>query len=72
LPYGCPVGAPLAADGFIYLAAEGGTVWRISAESGREVGKTEAGCPLGAGPVLLDERLFVATPDGCLLEVKQP
>jgi outer membrane protein assembly factor BamB/tetratricopeptide (TPR) repeat protein len=72
LPYGCPVGAPLVADGFIYLAAEGGTVWRIAAETGREAGKTESGCPLGTGPVLLDQRLFVATPDGCLLEVNRP
>ena len=72
LPYGCPVGAPLAADGFIYLAAEGGTVWRISAETGREAGETDSGCPLGTGPVLLDQRLFVATPDGCLLEISRP
>jgi outer membrane protein assembly factor BamB/tetratricopeptide (TPR) repeat protein len=72
LPYGCPVGAPLAANGLIYLAAEGGTIWRISAETGREAGKTESGCPLGTGPVLLDQRLFVATPDGCLLELNRP
>jgi outer membrane protein assembly factor BamB len=72
LPYGPLAGTPLAADGFFYLAARGGTVWRIAAESGKEAGRTDAGCPLGTGPVLSGERMFVGSRDGCLLEVKRP
>jgi outer membrane protein assembly factor BamB len=72
LPRGFPVGAPLASEGFLYLTMQGGTVWRVAAETGQEAGKTESGCPLGTGPVLIDGRLFVATVDGCLLEIKRP
>jgi outer membrane protein assembly factor BamB len=72
-PLGCNafVGTPLAADGFIYLAASGGSVWRIDAESGKVAGRIDVGCPLGTGPVILGDRLFIGSQDGCLLEIKQ-
>jgi outer membrane protein assembly factor BamB/TolA-binding protein len=72
LRHGPLAGSPwLAADSY-YLAASGGTVWRIAAAGGEEQGKAEAGVPLGTGPVLLGERLFVSGQDGTVYEVKRP
>jgi outer membrane protein assembly factor BamB len=72
LPYGPLAGAPLAADGEFFLASANGVVWRIAAATGKEKAKTETGCGLATGPVLLDGRLLVGTRDGCICEVQRP
>jgi outer membrane protein assembly factor BamB len=72
LPYGPLAGAPAASGNAYYLASTRGTVWKIATDSGKEEGKVEADVPLGTGPVLMGERLFVAGHDGTLFEVKRP
>ena len=76
LKYGPLAGAPLAAGDGIYLSSQGGVVWRVSAADGKELGKADAGCPLGTGPLLVRAppgwRLIVGGRDGSLLEVKKP
>ena len=70
--YGPLAGSPWAAGESIYLASQSGMVWRISAATGEEQGKADVGCPLGTGPVLLGDRLYVGSRDGCIIEAKRP
>lgn len=72
LPYGPPVGEPLVADGNFVFAAARGTVWRLDGASGKELGKVEAGEPLGTGPVAWRKGLLVGSQDGTVLEVAAP
>ena len=72
LEYGPLAGVPCAVGDAIYLSARGGMVWRISAIDGKELGKVDAGCPLGTGPVVMGQRLVVGGHDGSLLEIRKP
>ncbi len=72
LRYGPLAGSPWLARDSYYLASKQGTVWRIAAATGEEQAKAETNVPLGAGPVLVGERLFVAGQDGVVYEVKRP
>lgn len=72
LSYGPLAGAPLALEDHYILAASSGAVWRIEADSGKEVGKIDAFRPLGTGPAPLDAHLVVGGHDGTLYEVEQP
>ena len=47
-------GPPCVSGGEIFLSARNGTVWRISASDGKELGTAiDAGCPLGTGPLVV-------------------
>jgi hypothetical protein len=72
LKYGPLAGAPCSAGDDICLSSRSGVVWRIAAADGKELGKADAGCPLGTGPLLIGPRLIVGGHDGSLLEVKKP
>jgi len=71
-PHGALTGAPLAAkDGYL-LATVSGTVFRVAAASGEELGSLDVGEPLGAGPVAVGDRLCLAAHGGALLMVAIP
>lgn len=71
-PHGPLAGAPLAGkDGYL-LATVSGTVFRMAADSGQELGKCDVGEPLGAGPVAVGDRLCLAAHGGALLMVASP
>lgn len=72
LPYGPLAGTPLELGDHYILAATGGVVWRVDAESGKELGKIETGRPLGTGAVLLGRQLLLGGRDGSLYEIEQP
>jgi len=72
LDYGPLAGAPHLVGDELFLSARSGAVWRVSALDGNELGKVDAGCPLGTGPVVVGSRLIVGGHDGSLLEVKKP
>jgi outer membrane protein assembly factor BamB len=72
LSYGPLAGVPYLSGDEIFLSARGGMLWRISAADGKELGKADAGCPLGTGPVVLGGRVIVGGHEGSLLEVKKP
>ncbi len=72
LGYGPLAGVPYVAGGEIFLSARGGMIWRISAADGKELGKVDAGCPLGTGPLVVGPRVIIGGHDGSLLEVKRP
>ena len=72
LAYGPLVGTPYLIGDEIFLSARGGMVCRISAADGKELGKVDAGCPLGTGPLVVGERVIVGGHEGSLLEVKKP
>jgi outer membrane protein assembly factor BamB len=72
LPYGPLVGRAWDAGDHYLFASQSGAIWRVEAATGKELGKVESGCPLGTGPVLLGERLFVGSRDGCIYEVQLP
>jgi outer membrane protein assembly factor BamB len=72
LPNGPLAGPPYRAGDEIYLASQSGIVSRIGANNGKERAKSDAGCPLGSGPLLIGGRLIVGGSDGSLLEVKKP
>ena len=72
LNYGPLAGAPYLSGDEIFLSARSGTVWRISAADGKELGKVDAGCPLGTGPLVVGPRVIVGGHEGSLLEVKKP
>ncbi len=73
--YGPLAGTPLEHDGGYLLASKQGVVWQIR-PSGEgkweEAGRVDAGCPLASGPVVLENRLFVAGHDGTLYELALP
>jgi outer membrane protein assembly factor BamB len=72
LPYGPLAGPPYRVGDDIYLASQRGIISRIGANNGKERGKSDAGCPLGSGPLVIGSRLIVGGQDGSLLEVKKP
>jgi hypothetical protein len=72
LRYGPLAGAPYLSGDEIFLSARSGAVWRISAADGKELGKIDAGCPLGTGPLVVGSRVIVGGHEGSLLEVKKP
>ena len=72
LGYGPLAGVPCLSGGEIFLSARSGMVWRISAADGKELGKVDAGCPLGTGPLVVGSRVIIGGHDGSLLEVKRP
>ena len=72
LGYGPLAGAPQLAGDEIFLAARSGVVWRISAAGGKELGKVDAGCPLGTGPLVVGSQVLVGGHEGSLLVVKRP
>lgn len=72
LGYGPLAGAPCLSGDEIFLSARSGMVWRISAADGKELGKVDAGCPLGSGPLVVGSRVLVGGHEGSLLEVKKP
>jgi hypothetical protein len=72
LGYGPLAGTPFLSGDEIFLSARSGTVWRISAIDRKELGKVEAGCPLGTGPLVVGPRVIIGGHDGSLLEMKKP
>ena len=72
LGYGPLAGMPYLSGDEMFLSARSGTVWRISAADGKELGKVDAGCPLGTGPLVVGSRVIVGGHEGSLLEVKKP
>ena len=72
LSYGPLAGTPYLSGDEIFLSARSGMVWRISAADGKELGKVDAGCPLGTGPLVVGSRVIVGGHEGSLLEVKKP
>ncbi len=72
LNYGPLAGTPTAAGNDIYLSSQSGIAWRIAAADGKELGKVDAGCPLGTGPLLIGNRFIVGGHDGSLLELAKP
>jgi hypothetical protein len=72
LPYGPLAGNPLPVADHLFLAARSGVVWRVDAKTGKELGKVDAGQPLGTGPVLLGDRLLVGGHDGSLYQLAPP
>jgi outer membrane protein assembly factor BamB len=72
LSYGLLSGAPTLLNGEIYLSARSGTVSRISAAEGKELGKMDAGCPLGTGPLVIGSTVLVGGHEGSLLILKRP
>ena len=59
LPYGPLAGNPQVRKDDILLASREGTVWRISSETGEELGHLNVGEPLGAGPVAFNETMVL-------------
>jgi len=72
LPYGPLAGDPLATEGGFVLASQSGVVWCVEADTGKEAGKIEAGCPLATGPVALGDALLVGGDDGSLFKIQKP
>jgi len=72
LEHGPLAGRPLLSGDGLLLASAGGVVSRIDASTGEETGTLDLGRPLGAGPVLLGERLLLVGHDGTLYVVKSP
>ncbi|MEI8376045.1 MAG: PQQ-binding-like beta-propeller repeat protein [Planctomycetota bacterium] len=72
LGYGPLAGSPYLSGDEIFLSARSGMVWRISAADGKEIGKIDAGCPLGTGPLVVGSRVIIGGHEGSLLEVKKP
>lgn len=72
LPAGPLAGRPLEIEGGYLLASSGGLLWRADAATGRELARLEIGQPLGSGPVLVGDRVFVGAHDGTLFQVSRP
>jgi len=72
LPFGPLAGAPLALGKDIILAAAAGTVWRVEADTGKQLGRIDTQRPLGTGPVLRGTQLLIGGHDGTLYELQQP
>jgi hypothetical protein len=73
LPYGRPVGEPLASGQDLVLASVRGTVWQISGQTGEELARVEIGEPVGTGPVQFSgNRLLVCGDDGTVHVINLP
>ena len=72
LEHGPLAGPPLSLGEHFVLASVDGIIWRVDSATGKELGKVDTACPLGAGPVLLGQKMFVVGHDGTLYEVRQP
>jgi outer membrane protein assembly factor BamB len=72
LEHGPLAGEPLRAGNAIVLAAAGGTVFRLAADTGKELGKQELEQPIAAGPIAWREGLLVVGPDGTLHVISNP
>lgn len=66
LPYGLPVAPPGELNGDYFFASVGGVVWRVAAETGQEISKTDLNQPLAAGPAVVGSRLLLGGSDGVL------
>jgi hypothetical protein len=71
-PHGPLAGDPLATENGYLLATVAGAVVRVAADSGAELAKLNVGEPLGAGPVAVGDRLWLAGHGGTLLVVASP
>jgi outer membrane protein assembly factor BamB len=60
----CFYGAPLYADGALYLGTAGGSLWKLEAADGAVVWRQEAPGPLYGTPLLAGGRLFAGDNDG--------
>jgi hypothetical protein len=72
LGHGPLAGAPYLVGDEIYLSARSGTVSRIAANDGKELGAVDAGCPLGSGPLVIGSRVLVGGHEGSLLLLPKP
>jgi len=72
LEHGPLAGEPLRAGNAIVLAAAGGTVFSLAADTGKELGKQDLGQPIAAGPLAWHEGLLVVGHDGTLHVVNNP
>lgn len=70
--YGTPAGLPLEEDGDYIFSSRGGTVWRISGATGKEVSKTDLNEPLASGPIAFGGRLLLCGSDGSMHVVSMP
>ncbi len=66
------VGAPLVQDAEMVVASQLGAIVKYNLADGSEVGRVDAGEPLDAGPVVLNNRIVVAARDASLLVVEKP
>lgn len=65
-------GPPLVVGEQVYVASQDGAVLKLSLADGSEQGRIDAGEPIAAGPVLLNNRLVVAAEDSTLLVLETP
>ena len=65
-------GPPLVSGDSMVAASESGAIVKVQLNDGSELARVDAGEPLAAGPVLLNNRLVVAGRDGALLVVESP
>ena len=73
MPYGPLVGTPLVEEGSIIFSGIHGTVWRVAANSGKELGHVIVGKPLGTGPVPWNrETLLLSGYDGTIHAIEVP
>lgn len=72
LKYGPLAGAPLRLGGNLILVARGGTICRLEAATGKELGKLDVGFPLATGAAPIGQGLIVGGFDGTIYEVRQP
>jgi hypothetical protein len=70
--HGNPAGLPLVAGETYFFAGVQGAVWSLAAATGQEVGRTDVGEPLGAGPIAYQERLLLCGNDGTLHVIPVP
>lgn len=62
----CYYAAPLVADGAVYLATAGGSLWKLDAATGAVIWRRAGLGPVYAAPTLHDGRLLVGDNDGTL------
>jgi outer membrane protein assembly factor BamB len=72
LKYGPLAGVPLQSGEHFILASRDGTVWRIDAANGKELGKLDVGCPLATGASLFGQDLLIGGHDGAIYQTRQP
>lgn len=70
--HGNPAGPPLVIGENYYFAAVQGAVWGLASATGHEIGSTDLGEPLGAGPIEYQKRLLLCGNDGTLHVIRVP